>query len=78
MAPKDYRPVAILPILSKLLEKAMVVELVSYMVNNNNHHVIQLTKTSMRQMITTWVEGHEDGDMTGVRMIDKNAECGGH
>ena len=37
--PKNYRPVAILPILSKVLERAMFRQLVSYMDDNNLYSV---------------------------------------
>ena len=42
LEPQNYRPVAILPILSKVLERAMFRQLVSYMDDNNlynpSHH----------------------------------------
>ena len=78
--PKNYRPVAILPILSKVLERAMFMQLVSYMDANNffnpSHHAYRSfhsTTTAMIQMYTTWLDALEQGDMAGVCMIDMSA-----
>ena len=78
--PKNYRPVAILPILSKVLERAMFQQLVTYMDMHNffnpNHHAYRSfhsTTTAMLQMYTTWLDALEKGDMAGVCMIDMSA-----
>ena len=78
--PKNFRPVAILPILSKVLERAMFQQLVAFMDNNHlfnpNHHAYRSfhsTTTAMLQMYTTWLEAIEQGDMAGVCMIDMSA-----
>ena len=78
--PKNYRPVAILPILSKVLERAMFQQLVTHMDTNNlfnpNHHAYRSfhsTTTAMLQMYTTWLDALENGDMAGVCMIDMSA-----
>ena len=78
--PKNYRPVAILPILSKVLERAMFQQLVTYMDSNKlfnpNHHAYRSfhsTTTAMLQMYTTWLDALEKGDMAGVCMIDMSA-----
>ena len=78
--PKNYRPVAILPILSKVLERAMFLQLVSFMDTNHlfnpNHHAYRShhsTTTAMLQMYTTWLEAIEQGDMAAVCMIDMSA-----
>ena len=78
--PKNYRPVAILPILSKVLERAMFQQLVTYMDGNKffnpNHHAYRSfhsTTTAMLQMYTTWLEALEEGYMGGVCMIDMSA-----
>ena len=74
--PKNYRPVAILPILSKVLERAMFLQLVSYMDSNNffnpNHHAYRSfhsTTTAMLQMHSTWLDALEKGDMAGVCLL---------
>ena len=78
--PKNYRPVAILPILSKILERAMFLQLVNYMDTNSffnpNHHAYRSfhsTTTAMLQMYTTWLDALEQGEMAGVCMIDMSA-----
>ena len=60
LEPKNYRPVAIVPVLSKVLERAMFQQLVMYMDNNNffnpNHHAYRSfhsTTTAMLQMYDT-------------------------
>ena len=80
LEPKNYRPVAILPILSKVLERAMFQQLVNYMDSNNffnpNHHAYRSfhsTTTAMLQMHSTWLDALEKGDMAGVCMIDMSA-----
>ena len=77
LEPKNYRPVAILPILSKVLERAMFQQMVNYMDTNRfynpNHHAYRSfhsTTTAMLQMYTTWLEAVEQGDMAAVCMID--------
>ena len=78
--PKNYRPVAILPILSKVLERALFLQVVTYMDSNKlfnpNHHAYRSfhsTTTAMLQMYTTWLDAVEQGDMAGVCMIDMSA-----
>ena len=78
--PKNYRPVAILPILSKVLERAMFVQVLSHMDKNNyfnpSHHAYRSfhsTTTAMLQMYDTWLEAVEDGDLAAVCMVDMSA-----
>jgi len=78
--PKNYRPVAILPILSKVLERAMFLQVVNYMDGNSffnpSHHAYRSfhsTTTAMLQMYTIWLEALEQGDMAAVCMIDMSA-----
>ena len=80
MEPKNCRPVAILPILSKVMERAMFQQLVNYMDSNKffnpNHHAYRSfhsTTTAMLQMYSTWLDALEKGDMAGVCMIDMSA-----
>ena len=80
LEPKNYRPVAILPILSKVMERAMFKQLVTYMDSNKlfnpNHHAYRSfhsTTTAMLQMYSTWLDALEKGDMAGVCMIDMSA-----
>ena len=78
--PKNYRPVAILPILSKVMERLMFQQIVNYMDANNffnpNHHAYRSfhsTTTAMLQMYTTWLEAIDNGDMAAVCMVDMSA-----
>ena len=78
--PKSYRPVAILPILSKVLERAMFNQVLSHMDGNNlfnpSHHAYRSfhsTTTAMIQMYDTWLDAVEQGDLVGVCMVDMSA-----
>ena len=78
--PKSYRPVAIFPILSKVLERAMFKQLVSYMEDNNlfnpsdhAYRSFHSITTAMLQMYTTWLDALDHGEMAGVCMIDMSA-----
>ena len=78
--PKNYRPVAILPILSKILERAMFMQVLRHMDSNNffnpSHHAYRSyhsTTTAMLQMYDTWLDAIENGDLAGVCMVDMSA-----
>ena len=68
LEPKNYRPVAILCILSKVIERVILLEIVEYMTTNEyfhpNHHGFRAnhsTSTAMIQMYDTWVQAVEKG-----------------
>ena len=74
--PKSYRPVAILPILSKVLERAMFNKVLNHMDGNKlfnpSHHAYRSfhsTTTAMVQMYNTWLEAVEDGDLAECRCM---------
>ena len=78
--PANYRPVAIIPVLSKILEKAVYVQMFKYLSDNNlihpNHHAYRPghnTTTALLQMYDTWTEGLEHGKMCGVCLLDMSA-----
>ena len=78
--PKNYRPVALLPVLSKILERAVFLQLVSYLNSNSllhpNHHgsrKAHSTATALIQMYDTWAKAVEEGNMAGVMMVDLSA-----
>ena len=80
LSAKSYRPVALLPVASKVLERVIFLQIVEYMNNNSlfhpNHHGFRAqhrTTTAMIQMYDTWVEAVERGEMAGVVMIDQSA-----
>ena len=78
--PKNYRPVAILCILSKVIEKVIFTQIVEYMNCNEyfhpNHHGFRAnhsTSTAMIQMYDTWVQAVDRGELAGVCMLDMSA-----
>ena len=87
LAPKSYRPVALLPVVSKVLERVIFLQTVQYMNEYNllhpNHHgfrSLHSTTTAMLQMYDTWVEAADRGELAGVVMIDQSAafDCVDH
>ena len=80
LQPKSYRPVALLPVLSKILEKVVFGQLVGYMENNNLVHPNlhgsrpgHSTATALTQLYDNWVEQIEKGKMVGVLLCDQSA-----
>ena len=80
LCPSNYRPVALLSVLSKVLEKVVFMQVVEYMESNNlihpSHHGSRArhsTCTAIIEMYDRWVESIEKGEMAGVMMIDLSA-----
>ena len=80
LSAKNYRPVALLPIFSKILEKAVFLQIVEYLDKNNllhpNHHGSRSgynTATALIQMYDQWTQEVDDGKMVGVMMVDLSA-----
>ena len=80
LEPKNYRPVALLPIFSKILEKVVFLQLVEYLDRNcllhPNHHGSRSnhnTATALIQLYDQWLEEVEEGKMVGVMMVDLSA-----
>ena len=78
--PKNYRPVTLLPIFSKILERAVFVQLVEYLESNKllhpNHHGSRgshSTGSALLQMCDNWQQELEEDNMVGVMMIDLSA-----
>ena len=76
----SYRPVNLLPIPGKIVEKAIFNQLAEYLETNHlvhpNHHGGRKghsTTTALVQMYNTWVEQIEEGKLVGVLMIDQSA-----
>ena len=76
LEPKNYRPVAILPILSKVIERVIFVQIIEYMntkeyfhPNNNGFRAHHSTSTAMIQMYDSWVQAVDKGEL-GVCMLD--------
>lgn len=87
LSAKSYRPVALLPVVSKVLERVVFMQIVEYMDNNGlfhpNHHgfrSLHSTTTAMIQMYDSWVEAVGRKEMAGVAMIDQSAafDCVDH
>ena len=80
LLPKSYRPVALLPVLSKVLEKVVFGQLVEYMEKNQLVHPNlhgsrpgHSTATALTQLYDNWVEEIEKGNMVGVLLCDQSA-----
>ena len=78
--PKNYRPVAIVPIFSKVLERVIFNQMVQYLDQNSlihpNHHAYRAnhnTTTALLQMYDVWVESLERGEVAGVCFLDMSA-----
>ena len=78
--PKNYRPVAIIPILSKVLERVIFNQMIKYLNNNNllhpNHHAYREnhnTTTALLQMYDVWLESLEKGEVAAVCFLDMSA-----
>ena len=80
LTPKNYRPVALLPIFSKILERVVFNQLVGYLDAHNlihpNHHGSRAghsTASALIQMYDTWADEVDSGNMVGVMMVDLSA-----
>ena len=78
--PKSYRPVALLPVLSKVLEKVVFSQLVKYLEENKLIHpnlhgsrVNHDTSTALIQLYDKWVQEIEEGRVVGVLFCDQSA-----
>ena len=64
--PKNYRPVALIPVFSKVLERVIFNQVVAYVSDNNlvhpNHHAYRSnhnTTTALLQMYDVWLDSGE-------------------
>ena len=80
LACSPYRPVSLLPVLSRVVEKALFTQLSDYLEKNNllhpNHHGGRKnhnTTTALIQLHDEWLAAAEEGMMTGVMMTDLSA-----
>ena len=78
--PKSYRPVAILPICSKILERIIHEQILEHMTKNQfwhpNHHAYRKsrsTETAMIQMYDTWIQAATEGKIASAALIDMSA-----
>ena len=77
--PKSYRPVALLPVMSKILEKIVFSQLVEYLEENRiihpNLHRPRAghdTSTALLHMYDKWLEELEGNKMVGVLFCDQS------
>ena len=78
--PKNYRPVSLLCVLSKVLEKCIFVQMVEYLESNGlihpSHHGFRAkhsTVSALIQMFDTWIDAFEDSEVSAVIMLDMSA-----
>ena len=78
--PKNYRPVAIVPIFSKVLERVIFNQMIQYLNNNNlihpNHHAYRAnhnTTTALLQMYDVWLDSLENGEVAALCFLDMSA-----
>ena len=77
---KNYRPVSLLPVLSKVLERCVFVQMVTYLEENDllhpSHHGFRAkhsTVSALIQMFDTWIDAFEDEEVSAVIMLDMSA-----
>ena len=78
--PKNYRPVAIVPIFSKVLERVIFNQMIKYLNQHKlihpNHHAYRTnhnTTTALLQMYDIWLDSLENGEVSGVCFLDMSA-----
>ena len=76
MERKNYRPVAILSPISKVLEKIIFEEIYSYFTNNKLFHPSlhgyrkhRSTQTALLQMFNRWVQAAMNGPLQGMSVF---------
>ena len=80
LLPKNYRPVSLLPVLSKVTERCIFLQMSSYLEDNNllhpSHHGFRSkhsTATALIQMFDSWMEAFENDEVSAVIMLDMSA-----
>ena len=78
--PKNYRPVALLSVLSKVLERVVYKQVVAYLDKHElihpSHHGARAghsTGTAVIEMYDDWLTGIDNGEMAAAMMIDLSA-----
>ena len=78
--PMNYRPVALLPIISKIVERVVYLQLSEYLEENDllhpSHHGFRSkhnTSTALLHMVDTWMEALENDEISAVIMLDMSA-----
>ena len=80
LMPQNYRPVALLPVFSKILEKIVFNQISEYIETNNilhrSHHgsrALHSTSTALIEMYSQWNDILESGKAAGIMMLDLSA-----
>ena len=80
MNPKSFRHVALLPVVSKILERVVFVQVVEHMNSHGllhpNHQGFRAhhrVTTAILQMYDSWMDAIEKGEMVGLGLIDMSA-----
>ena len=78
--PSNYRPVSLIPVLSKILEKIVFKQTLQYLTEHDllhpSHHAFRQghsTSTALIEMVDGWIEAIERGKMAGVCLLDMSA-----
>ena len=73
----NYRPISVLPIVSKIIERAVHKKLYAYLSNNNllcdnqsGFRPAHSCETALINMVDTWLENIDKGLYTGTIFID--------
>ena len=76
----NYRPVSLLSVVSKVLERCIFIQMVDYLEGNGllhpSHHGFRAkhsTVSALVQMYDTWIEAFEDDEVSAVIMLDMSA-----
>ena len=76
-SPQNYRPVALLPLFSKILEKAVFIQTIEYLESNEllhpSHHGFRKyhnTCTALIEMHDAWMEALENEEISAVILVD--------
>ena len=80
LLPKNYRPVSLLSVLSKVTERCIFLQMSSYFEENDllhpNHHGFRpkhSTASALIQMFDSWIEAFENDEVSAVIMLDMSA-----
>jgi hypothetical protein len=80
LEPAAYRPVCLLPVASKIIERCVFLQMVGYMEGNSyfhpNHHGFRAghsTATALLQLYDGWMEDVDKQQLVGACMIDLSA-----
>ena len=77
--PSNFRPISVLPIFSKILERAVFEQLYNYMnsnqllnTNQSGFRPLHSTSTALINITDDWLSSFDHGELVGVVMLDLN------